>query len=164
MQHVKLVDGELRQRTAGGAILVPAPGLRRQFQRAFVGEIGFDEGDATQFAGVDFFLDDADAGHQPCAMADGDGDAVLFLQCFDFQAVFEGLRNRLLGIDMFAALGDDFGHRQMLFIRHCQDHALYFRIGQHRLHVRYRGHAHFLGEGITLFLRTAVTGDDLDFV
>src|SRR5262245_54893925 len=43
VQHVELVDGELRQRSARRLVLVPAPGLRGELERALVGEIGLHE-------------------------------------------------------------------------------------------------------------------------
>src|SRR5712691_5539183 len=68
MQHVELMDRELRQRAAGCAMLVPAPGLRGELERALVGKIGLDEGDPTELARIDRAADLPDSRHQPCAM------------------------------------------------------------------------------------------------
>ena len=47
--------------------------LRRQLERALVGEIRLDEADAPKFAGIDRFARIiANAGHQPRAVADRD--------------------------------------------------------------------------------------------
>ncbi len=164
MQHVELVDRELRQRAAGRAVLVPAPRLRRQFERTLVGEVRLEKCDAPQFAGVDFFLDHADAGHQPRAVADRHADAVLLLERGDPQAIDERVRDRLFRVHVLARFGDHLGHRQMLLVRHGENDALNFRIGEQRCHVRRGGHTHFRGERVALLGGAAEARDDLQFV
>jgi hypothetical protein len=161
VQHVELVDRELGQRAAGRAVLVPAPGLRRQLEGALVGEIGFQEGDAPQFPGVDAFLDDAYARHQPRAVSDGDGDAVLLFQRGDLEPVLQRLGYRLLGVDVLAGTRDHLRHRQVLLVRNRQDHTLQLGGGEQGLHVGCRRHPQLFFEREALVLGTAVAGDDL---
>ena len=132
MQHVELMDRELRQRAARRAVLVPAPRLRRELQRALVGEIRLHEADAAEFAGLDGLAHRADARHQPRAVADRDADAIGLLQRLDGEAFLQRAGDRLLGVDVLAGLGDLARERQVLLVRHGQDHALDLGIVQKR--------------------------------
>ena len=156
------MDRELRQRSARRAVLVPAPRFRRELQRALVGEIRLHEADAAEFAGLDGLAHRADARHQPRAVADRDADAVGLLQRLDGEAFLQRAGDRLLGVDVLAGLGDLARERQMLLVRHGQDHALDLRIGQQGGEVGRASDAEFLLEGRAAFLRAAEARDDLD--
>jgi hypothetical protein len=134
------------------AILVPAPGLGRELERALVREVRFHERDPSQFPRVDSFLDDADAGHQARAVPDRHRDAVLFLQRRDPQAVVQSLRNGFFGIDVLFCPRHLLGERKMLLVRDGEDDPLQLGIGQHRLEVAHRRHAELRMEGGALFL------------
>ena len=162
MQDVELMDRELRQRAAGRAVLVPAPRLRRELERALVGEIRLHEADAAELAGLDGLAHRADARHQPRAVADRDADAVGLFQRLDGEAFLQRAGDRLLGVDVLAGLGDLARERQMLLVRHGQDHALDLRIGQERGEVGRASHAEFLLEGRAAFLGAAEALNDLD--
>jgi hypothetical protein len=127
-------------------------------------KIRFHECDAAQLAPVYALPDDADTGHQPCAVSDGHGNAVLMLQRRDPQAVFERLRNRLFGIDVLPGPRDLLRERQVLLVRNRQYDALDVGIGKQRLHVRRRRDAQFLLERGAPFLGTAEPRDDLQLV
>ena len=162
MQHIKLMDAQLREVAAGRAIFVPAPGLRREFQRAFVGEIRLHKSHASEFAAIDVLFDNTYARHQARAVAHGDGDAVLFFQRFDFESIFQRLCDGLLGVHMLAGLGHHLRQRQMLLVRHGQNHALDLGVGQHGLHIGHWRHPQFLIKLITLGLRAAIARDDVE--
>ena len=164
MQHVELMNRELRQRSARGAIAIPSPCRRRELKRPFVRKIGLHKGDATELAGIDCFSDLADAGHQPRAVPDGYGDAVAVFQRFDLKPVFQRRGDRFLGIDMLLRHRYFARQRQMLFIGYRQNHAFDFRIDQHGLEIGCRRHAHLPREGLTLVFRTAEAEGDLEFV
>ena len=164
MQHVELVDRELREGAARSAVLVPAPGARCQLERPFVGEVRFHERNASQLPGLDLVLDDAYAGHQACAVAHGDGDPVLLLQRGDPQPVLERLRDWLLGIDVLLRLGHFLSQREMLLIGHGQDDTLDVGIGKQRLHIGRGRNAQLLLERGALLFRAAVAADDLELV
>src|SRR5215813_9030410 len=100
------MDRELRQRPARRAVLVPAPHLGRELERALVGEVRLDEADAAELAGIDRLADLADAGHQAGAVADRDGDAIGLLQRLDLEPFLKRTCDRLFGVDVLARLGD----------------------------------------------------------
>ena len=162
MQHVELMDRQLRQRTAGCAMLVPAPGLRRELERPFVGEIGFDESDAAELAGIDRGADLPDPGHQACAVSHRHGDVVLRLEVGDGEAFFQRAGDRLLGVDMLARLGDLECQRQMLLVGNGENDPLDRGIGQHRGQIGHGGNPQLAREGVALLLRTAIGRHDLE--
>ena len=53
MQHVELMDRELRQRPARRAVACTSARSWGELERALVGEIGLHEADAAELAGVD---------------------------------------------------------------------------------------------------------------
>ena len=164
MQHVELMDGELGERPARRLVLVPAPGFRRELERALVGEIRLHEGDAAELAGIDRLPDEPDAGHQPRAVADRDADAECFFQRLDGETFLQRAGDRLLGVDVLAGLGHFARERQMLLVGHREDHAADRRIGQQRGEIGRRRDAEFLREGRALVLGAAVGGDDFQLV
>ena len=164
MQNVELMNRKLRQRPARRLGFVPAPRVGSEFERALVGEIRLDEGDAAEFAGIDRLANAANAAEQARAVPDGDGDAVFLFQRLDLDSVLERGGDRLFGIDVLAGFGDLGCDRQMLLVRNRNDHAADFRVGQQRLHVRHAGDAEFLLEGASLILGAAVAGDDFELV
>ena len=146
------MNGELRQRTAGSAMLVPAPSFGREFEGALVGEICFDKSDATQFAAVDGLTNSANAAHQPRAVAYGNGDAVFFFERGNFQALFECAGDGLFRVDVLAGFGDFGGDRKVLLVGNGEDGAFDLAIREHGLQVRNRGDAGILFErGALLF-------------
>ena len=163
-QNVELMDRQLRERAAGRAVLVPTPGLWREFKRAFVGKICLNEGDTSEFAGVDRLPDLADARHQPCAVADRDRNPVALRQSADFEAVFERVGDRLFRIDVLAGGCDLASNGQMLLVGHRYDHAFDVGTCQQRLHVGGGRNAGRLGERLALLFAAAEAGDDFDLV
>src|SRR3954447_4822814 len=98
------MNRELRQRPARRAVLVPAPHLGGELERALVREIRLDEADASKLAGIDRLAHLADARHQARAMADRDGHAMGLLQRLDLESFLERAGDRLLGVDVLARL------------------------------------------------------------
>ena len=135
MQHVELMNGELRKRPAGSTVFVPAPGLGSQLERALVGKIGFDEGHAAKFAAVDGFANFPDAAHESRAVAHGDGDPVFFLQRGNFQSFFESAGDGLFRIDVLAGFRDFCGDRQVLLVGNGEDSAFDLTVRKHGLQV-----------------------------
>ena len=158
------MDGELRQRAARRLGFVPAPGLRREFERPFVGEVGLDEGDPAQFAGIDRIADLADARQQPGAVTDRHRDAVEFFERLDLETVFQRRGDRLFCVNVLFGLGDFAGDRQMLLVRNGEDDARDFWIGEHGLQIGNGGDAHLLGKGRARCLGAAKARDNLQFV
>src|SRR5262249_5277855 len=97
-------------------MLIPTPGLRRELERPLVGKIGLHEGDTAELAGVDRGANPADSGHQPRAVADGDGDAVARLERGDLKTLLQGAGDRLFGVDVLASPGDLGRQREMLLV------------------------------------------------
>src|SRR5262245_51269825 len=98
------MNRQLRQRPAWRAVLVPAPHLGGELERALVREIRLDESDAAELTRIDRCTDLADAGHQARAVADRDGHPMGLLERLDLEPFLERAGDRLLGVDVLACL------------------------------------------------------------
>src|SRR5580704_13782912 len=89
VQHIKLVNRQLRKRPAGSLVLIPAPRFRRQFQRAIVRKIRFDERHPSKFPRVNRLPNLPDPRHQPRAVPHRYSDSVFFFQRRNLQPVHQ---------------------------------------------------------------------------